>query len=80
MNSVSQLENQTDEIQLLQDRINALQNENGSLKNENGSLKEKLAWFTQQMFGKRSERIIKDLDDSVQRYFQMLCFEPLSVP
>jgi transposase len=78
MNSVSQLENQTDEIQLLQDRINALQNENGSLKNENGSLKEKLAWFTQQMFGKRSERIIKDLDDSVQllpgfeQYFESL--------
>ena len=39
------------------------------LQSENISLKEQLEWFQRQIFGKRSERIVKDLDDR-QLYFE----------
>lgn len=38
------------------------------LKNEILYLKEQLAWFKNQVFGKKSERIIKDLGDSKVQY------------
>lgn len=46
------------------------------LRNENLHLKEQLAWFQRQYFGKRTERIVKALDNHVQllpgfeEYFQ----------
>jgi transposase len=46
------------------------------LKKEIDYLKEQVDWFTRQLFGKRSERIIKDLDDK-QLYFEG--FEPLPI-
>lgn len=45
-----------------------------SLSNENAYLKEQLEWFKRQIFGKRSEKIVKDLDDNVQ---YLPGFEPL---
>ena len=44
------------------------------LRFENHCLKEQLDWFKRQMFGKKSERIVRDLDKS-----QML-FEGFDVP
>ena len=38
------------------------------LKNEVLYLKEQIAWFQRQMFGKRSEKIIRDLGDSAVQY------------
>jgi transposase len=49
--------------------VESLKSENFSLLNENISLKEQLDWFRRQVFGKRSERIVRDLDD------KQLCFE-----
>lgn len=48
--------------------LEQLQSENSQLKVEVGYLKEQLEWFKRQIFGKRSERIVSDLD------FQQLTF------
>jgi len=59
MNPALSTENYTAEIDQL--RVH-----NAALKSEVDSLKEELVWFKRQMFGKRSERIVKDLDDNTQ--------------
>ena len=46
--------------------IDLLKEQNKALQNEINSLKEQLAWFQRQVFGKKSEKIVKDLDDHVQ--------------
>lgn len=45
--------------------IDLLKEQNRSLQNEINSLKEQLAWFQRQVFGKRSEKIVKTLDNNV---------------
>jgi transposase len=49
--------------------LDQLQIENEFLRNENLCLKEQLAWFKRQIFGKRSERIVSDLN-SLQLKFE----------
>src|ERR1700722_9411161 len=49
--------------------LEQLQSENSQLKEEVGYLKEQLEWFKRQIFGKRSERVVSDLD------FQQLNFD-----
>lgn len=44
-----------------------LESEISRLRNENAYLNEQLNWFKRQVFGKKSEKIIKNLDgDTVQ--------------
>src|SRR5262245_51646311 len=45
--------------------IEHLKDQNKTLQNEINGLKEQLAWFRRQVFGKRSERIVKTLDNNV---------------
>jgi transposase len=59
MNSAALIEEIQSENDLLKGRIETLQNEVSSLK-------EQLDWFQRQVFGKRSEKIVKDLNDNVQ--------------
>jgi transposase len=47
----------------LQGKILEYSNEIVSLKNENAYLKEQLAWFQRQLFGKRSEKTVANLDE-----------------
>jgi len=47
-------------LSLLTKENSSLQTENSFLHNENNQLKEQLNWFTNQLFGKKSERIISD--------------------
>lgn len=51
-------------------------NENNFLKGEISYLKEQLAWLQKQIFGKKSEKIITDLDKK-QLYFEG--FEPVQI-
>lgn len=46
-------------------KIDLLKEQNTALQIEVSSLKEQLAWFQRQVFGKRSEKIVKKLDDNV---------------
>ena len=52
----------------------SLRKENAELRCEVIYLKEQLAWFKRQIFGKKSERIVSDLNDK-QLYLEGL--EPL---
>ncbi|MGA8163829.1 MAG: IS66 family transposase [Waddliaceae bacterium] len=58
----------TPPIEQLSSENDLLKNKVTALNNEINSLKEQLAWFQRQVFGKRSEKIVKDLDDSVQLF------------
>lgn len=40
-----------------------LQNAVNILQNSNRNLQEQIAWFQKQLFGKKSEKIVKDLDE-----------------
>lgn len=46
------------------DALQALQNENKKLKEEISYLKEQLQWFLRQHYGKRSEKIVADLNNA----------------
>lgn len=46
-----------------------LEKENNLLRNEVSLLKEQIDWFKRQIFGKRSEKIVKDLNQQ-QLYFE----------
>lgn len=52
--------------------------ENTLLRQENASLREQLEWFRRQIFGKRSEKIIKNVEDKEQYFagFEELFSEP----
>ena len=45
------------------------QKENACFKEQIDQLKEQLSWFQRQIFGKKSEKIVKDVDE------RQLCFE-----
>jgi len=47
----------------LQGKVLEYSKENTALRNENAYLKEQLAWFQRQLFGKRSEKTIANLDE-----------------
>ena len=47
----------------LQSKVLEYSNEIAALKNENTYLKEQLAWFQRQLFGKRSEKTVANLDE-----------------
>ena len=49
-------------IQAPLNEIDILKNEITQLKRQNAELQEQLAWFQRQIFGQRSERVVKDLD------------------
>ena len=49
-------------IESLQKEILFLHNEISSLHNENSSLKEQLEWLKRQIFGKKSERIVSEIN------------------
>lgn len=51
-----------------------LQNDNHVLQNEVKYLKEQVDWFTRQLFGKRSEKIISEIN------YEQLTFEGFEVP
>ena len=47
--------------------VDQLQNEITSLKQKNSLLQEQLDWFRRQIFGKRSEKVVANLDDQYLR-------------
>jgi len=49
-------------LQTSLNEIDILKNEITQLKRQNAELQEQLAWFQRQIFGQRSERVVKDLD------------------
>jgi transposase len=57
-------------------KVGVLENEINLFKNENTYLKEQLAWFQKQIFGKKSEKIVADLDKK-QLFFEG--FEPIKI-
>lgn len=65
MISTSSIEQLSSENSLLKEQVNTFKRENNSLKNEINTLKEQLAWFQKQVFGKRSEKIVKTLDNNI---------------
>lgn len=58
-------------------RQEQLENENKVLRKEVAVLQERLDWFQRQLFGKRSEKIVKDLNQNAL-YFEG--FEPTNEP
>ncbi len=50
-------------------KLDSLETELIQYKNENSYLKEQLAWFQRQIFGKKSEKIIKNVDER-QLFFE----------
>ena len=55
----------TPSIEQLSSENSLLKDQNKLLNNEIDSLKEQLAWFQKQVFGTRSEKIVKALDNNV---------------
>jgi len=53
------------------EKIAFLKKENACFKEQIDQLKEQLSWFQRQIFGKKSERIVKDVDEK-QLYFEGL--------
>jgi transposase len=51
------------DLETLQNEVLFLRNENGILNQTNAQLHEQLEWFKRQLFGKKSERIVSDLDE-----------------
>lgn len=52
------------EVLLLKKEIKKLQNQNLELNNQNVELKETLNWYQRQIFGKRSEKLVEDLNEN----------------
>jgi transposase len=57
-----QVEHLNSELQKRDDKIIHLSQENQNLNQENQNLKEQLEWFKRQIFGKRSERVVSNLN------------------
>lgn len=49
-------------VEALQSQVQTLSQEVASRDEKIASLEEQLAWFKRQIFGKKSERIVSDLD------------------
>lgn len=59
-----EVEHLSSELQKREDKIIYLNQENQSLTQKNQYLEEQLAWFKRQIFGKRSERVVSDLNSN----------------
>ena len=51
------------ELEVLQNEIKLLKNTISSMKQAYAVLEEQLEWFKRQIFGKKSERIVKDINE-----------------
>lgn len=58
-----ELQNRESKIVHLNQEVHNLHQTNQSLNQENQSLKEQVEWFKRQIFGKRSERFVSDLNN-----------------
>lgn len=51
------------ENQDLREQISSLQNDHSSLQNEHAYVKEQLEWLKRQVFGKKSERVVREVNE-----------------
>ena len=65
----SQIESLAKELSVRDEKITSLNKEVCRLNQEAKYLNEQLEWFKRQLFGKRSERVVSDLNEQ-QLYFE----------